>query len=284
MNTRAKLFIAASLLMCAIHQPVLAANSSVASSVGAASAAVSDAARCAVIVTTVPAGASVGPLKPSIECGVIAPGTTRAAIAPSTTPTDATTSTAPAHIQHLELKHIVKGTLNKDLPVLVIVDKQKHFTHVLQLQNDMVTEVLCVQNSTGKPSTPTPEGRAVITQKQMDPVWVPPVSIDPQQRAVQPWSKTHRNPLGMANLRLSIDGGMIGLHGTNEPNQIGKNVSHGCIRHRNADIVKLSAIVQKGTPVYIVPSMDRAKVSLHDVLPRTTPATATAGNPHQHQS
>lgn len=233
MNTRAKLLIAASLLVCAIHQPVLASKHAVSTSL----------ANDAVTVATVPAVAPINPVNPS---------------APSV---DAGATSAPAHPQNLDLKHIVKGALDKKLPVLVIVDKQRHLTHVLQLQNDVVTEVLCVQNSTGKPSTPTPVGRAVITQKQLDPVWVPPVSIDPKQRAVQPWSKTHRNPLGMANIRLSMDRGMIGLHGTNEPNQIGKNVSHGCVRHRNADILKLAAIVQTGTPVYIVPSMDRATIS-----------------------
>lgn len=193
----------------------------------------------------------------------------QAANSPAATSAASNAVTVATPPQSLDLQHIVKGSLDKKLPVLVIVDKQKHFTHVLQLQNEVVTEVLCVQNSTGKASTPTPEGRTFITQKQLDPVWKPPVSIDPLQRAVRPWSKTHRNPLGVANLRLNMDHGMIALHGTNEPKQIGKNVSHGCIRHQNADILKVAAIVQVGTPVYIVPSMDRANILVSDAMPRT---------------
>lgn len=248
MNTRSKLLVAASLLMCAVHQPVLAAKSATDSNV----------ANITVVATV-----------PMVSTPAAGPATA------TTDPEDPTVPMMPSIPTRIDVTHLVKGAVDKTLPVFVVVDKQKHFTHVLQVQNQVVTEVLCVQNSTGKASTPTPQGRSVITQKQLDPVWRPPVSIDPLQRAVQPWSKTHRNPLGVANLRLSMDHGMIALHGTNEPKQIGKNVSHGCIRHLNADILKVSAIVSVGTPVYIVSSMDHAKVSMSDAMsqPRAVPHT-----------
>ncbi len=250
MNTRSKLLVAASLLMCAVHQPVLAAKSATDSNVANNT-----------VVATVP----------MVSTPAAGPATV------TTDPEDPTVPMMPSIPTRIDVTHLVKGAVDKTLPVFVVVDKQKHFTHVLQVQNQVVTEVLCVQNSTGKASTPTPEGRSVITQKQLDPVWKPPVSIDPLQRAVQPWSKTHRNPLGVANLRLSMDHGMIALHGTNEPKQIGKNVSHGCIRHLNADILKVSAIVSVGTPVYIVSSMDHAKVAMSDAMsqPHAVPHTIT---------
>jgi lipoprotein-anchoring transpeptidase ErfK/SrfK len=47
--------------------------------------------------------------------------------------------------------------------------------------------------------------------------------------------------------------GVIGLHGTNDPSSIGKDVSHGCIRLRNADITTLAKILPLGTPVEILP-------------------------------
>lgn len=162
---------------------------------------------------------------------------------------------------------IVPGKLDVALPVVVVVDKQKHLTHVLQYQTDVITDILCVRNSVGKPSTPTPEGHTVITQKQFDPTWKPPVSIDPKQRVVQPWSKTHKNPLGVANLKLGLDHGMIALHGTNEPRQIGKSVSHGCIRHCNDDILKVAAMVHVGTPVYVVSSLDKANIVASEFSP-----------------
>ncbi len=45
--------------------------------------------------------------------------------------------------------------------------------------------------------------------------------------------------------------GVIGLHGTNDPSTIGKDVSHGCIRLKNADITALAKILPLGTPVRI---------------------------------
>jgi lipoprotein-anchoring transpeptidase ErfK/SrfK len=45
--------------------------------------------------------------------------------------------------------------------------------------------------------------------------------------------------------------GRVGLHGTNQPGLIGSNVSHGCIRLRNAAVRRLAKILPLGTPVYI---------------------------------
>jgi hypothetical protein len=46
-------------------------------------------------------------------------------------------------------------------------------------------------------------------------------------------------------------GGFIGLHGTNEPDLIPGRISHGCIRMRNPDIVRLSRLMPVGTPISI---------------------------------
>jgi hypothetical protein len=46
-------------------------------------------------------------------------------------------------------------------------------------------------------------------------------------------------------------GGYIGIHGTDQPQIIPGRVSHGCIRLRNADIVRLAALMPVGTPVII---------------------------------
>jgi lipoprotein-anchoring transpeptidase ErfK/SrfK len=57
------------------------------------------------------------------------------------------------------------------------------------------------------------------------------------------------NPVGIMWIALNKKG--IGLHGTDSPDQIGRNASHGCIRLANWDVVKLAALVEKGTPVTI---------------------------------
>jgi lipoprotein-anchoring transpeptidase ErfK/SrfK len=46
-------------------------------------------------------------------------------------------------------------------------------------------------------------------------------------------------------------GGVIGIHGTNEPDLIPGRPSHGCIRLRNPDIVRLGKLMPIGTPVRI---------------------------------
>jgi lipoprotein-anchoring transpeptidase ErfK/SrfK len=47
-------------------------------------------------------------------------------------------------------------------------------------------------------------------------------------------------------------GGIIGIHGTNEPGAIPGRISHGCVRVRNAKIRKLYKILPPGTPVEIL--------------------------------
>jgi hypothetical protein len=46
-------------------------------------------------------------------------------------------------------------------------------------------------------------------------------------------------------------GGFIGIHGTNQPELIPGRISHGCIRMRNDDILRLSRLMRVGTPLTI---------------------------------
>jgi hypothetical protein len=46
-------------------------------------------------------------------------------------------------------------------------------------------------------------------------------------------------------------GGVVGVHGTNEPQRIPGRPSHGCIRMRNKDILRLGRLMPVGTPVTI---------------------------------
>ncbi|UTI66298.1 L,D-transpeptidase [Paraconexibacter antarcticus] len=46
-------------------------------------------------------------------------------------------------------------------------------------------------------------------------------------------------------------GGYIGIHGTDEPQLIPGRVSHGCVRMRNADILRLDQLMPVGTAVTI---------------------------------
>lgn len=47
-------------------------------------------------------------------------------------------------------------------------------------------------------------------------------------------------------------GGVVGIHGTNQPGLIPGRPSHGCVRLRNRDITRLVRLMPIGTPVRIV--------------------------------
>jgi len=46
-------------------------------------------------------------------------------------------------------------------------------------------------------------------------------------------------------------GGYVGIHGTNVPELLPGRVSHGCIRLRNEDVLRLAALMPLGTPVVV---------------------------------
>jgi lipoprotein-anchoring transpeptidase ErfK/SrfK len=90
----------------------------------------------------------------------------------------------------------------------------------------------------GKPSTPSPQGEFRVINRIPDPTWYGPGKI------VGPGRK---NPLGTRWIGLSVKG--YGIHGTNEPQSIGKAASHGCIRMRQRDLEEVFQIVDVGTAV-----------------------------------
>lgn len=60
---------------------------------------------------------------------------------------------------------------------------------------------------------------------------------------------------GFSNVITSFEGGegVIGLHGTNDPSSLGRDVSAGCIRMSNEAITRLVGVLPLGTPVEIRP-------------------------------
>jgi hypothetical protein len=80
------------------------------------------------------------------------------------------------------------------------------------------------------------DGREIIVDGKLV---VPPLGTTPRR---------YEGVLGTRRLNL---GNGYALHGTNQPDSVGRAVSHGCIRLRNADIEKLYDMVTVGTPVYI---------------------------------
>jgi lipoprotein-anchoring transpeptidase ErfK/SrfK len=90
----------------------------------------------------------------------------------------------------------------------------------------------------GKPSTPTPAGHFWITEAF--------VSTDP---AYGPYA------FGTTDYSTTLTdwpgGGVVGLHGTDQPWLVPGDPSHGCIRLHNGDILRLRSLVPIGTPIWV---------------------------------
>ena len=93
----------------------------------------------------------------------------------------------------------------------------------------------------GTRSTPTPRGLYYIVEL------LKPHSPDGSYGPYSFGLSAHSNVLK----RFAGGDGRVGLHGTNQPGLIGSDVSHGCIRLRNAAIRRLAKILPLGTPVLI---------------------------------
>jgi hypothetical protein len=92
----------------------------------------------------------------------------------------------------------------------------------------------------GKPGTPTPRGRFWIRERLSNLGGSP---------IYGPWA------FGTSAYSDSLTdwpgGGVVGIHGTNQPELIPGRPSHGCIRVPNWNISKLAKLMPVGTPVRI---------------------------------
>ena len=91
----------------------------------------------------------------------------------------------------------------------------------------------------GKASTPTPPGRYWIREKF-------PVSGDGLY-GTRAFGTSDYSPYETD----WPEGGIVGIHGTDEPQLIPGRPSHGCIRVRNRDIERLYRLMPVGTPLVI---------------------------------
>jgi lipoprotein-anchoring transpeptidase ErfK/SrfK len=91
----------------------------------------------------------------------------------------------------------------------------------------------------GAPGTPTPAGRFYVRNRlarYRSPEYGPVAfGTSAQSASVTDWPA----------------GGYVGIHGTDRPDLLPGRVSHGCIRLRNPDILRLAAEMPIGTPVVV---------------------------------
>jgi len=134
----------------------------------------------------------------------------------------------------------------KEGPGTIVVDTPNKFLFLVQGDGKALRYGVGV----GRPGF-TWSGIKTISAKKEWPAWTPP----PEMLARRPDLPRHmeggpQNPLGARAMYLGSS--LYRIHGSNEPWTIGTNVSSGCIRMRNEDVIDLYGRVNVGARVVVI--------------------------------
>ncbi|WP_291863160.1 L,D-transpeptidase [Bradyrhizobium sp.] len=134
----------------------------------------------------------------------------------------------------------------KEGPGTIIVDTPNKFLFLVQGDGKALRYGIGV----GRPGF-TWSGVKQISAKKEWPAWTPP----PEMLARRPDLPRHmeggpQNPLGARAMYLGSS--LYRIHGSNEPWTIGTNVSSGCFRMRNEDVIDLYERVRVGARVIVI--------------------------------
>ncbi len=122
-------------------------------------------------------------------------------------------------------------------PFSITVDKSQN---ILLLKSD--EEVIKAYIVSTGANNSTPAGAYKIVNKLQNPTWFKAGAVVP--------ASSPENVLGTRWLGFNFPG--YGIHGTIEPQNLGKQVTQGCVRMNNSDVEELYTIVPVGTEVTIV--------------------------------
>jgi lipoprotein-anchoring transpeptidase ErfK/SrfK len=101
-------------------------------------------------------------------------------------------------------------------------------------------------------------GTEAVTRKAEWPDWTPPREMITRQPYLPRWmAGGEGNPLGARAIYLGDT--MYRIHGTNMPETIGHDVSSGCIRLLNEDVIDLYSRVNVGTKIVVLLNLDRSE-------------------------
>jgi lipoprotein-anchoring transpeptidase ErfK/SrfK len=134
----------------------------------------------------------------------------------------------------------------KEAPGTVIIDTPSHFLYLVESDGRAMRYGIGV----GRPGF-TWAGTHAISGKKEWPDWVPPKEmLDRQPGLPHFMTGGPNNPLGARAMYLGST--LYRIHGSNEPWTIGQNVSSGCIRMRNVDVIDLYDRIKVGTKVVVL--------------------------------
>jgi lipoprotein-anchoring transpeptidase ErfK/SrfK len=134
----------------------------------------------------------------------------------------------------------------KECPGTIVIDTPNKFLFLVQGDGKALRYGVGV----GRPGF-TWSGVKTVSAKKEWPAWTPP----PEMLARRPDLPRHMeggpdNPLGARAMYLGSS--LYRIHGSNEPWTIGTNVSSGCIRMRNEDVIDLYGRVGVGARVVVI--------------------------------
>jgi lipoprotein-anchoring transpeptidase ErfK/SrfK len=133
-----------------------------------------------------------------------------------------------------------------EAPGTIVIDTPNHFLYLVEAGGKAMRYGIGV----GRPGF-TWSGTHQISAKKEWPDWVPPKEmLERQPYLPHMMVGGPNNPLGARALYLGST--LYRIHGSNEPWTIGHNVSSGCIRMRNADVIDLYERVNVGAKVKVL--------------------------------
>jgi lipoprotein-anchoring transpeptidase ErfK/SrfK len=143
------------------------------------------------------------------------------------------------------LKQVVAYN-GREAPGTIVIDTPSKFLYLVQSDGSAVRYGIGV----GRPGF-TWAGVKTISMKKEWPSWTPPAEMLKRRPDLPRFMEGGpENPLGARAMYLGST--LYRIHGSNEPWTIGTQVSSGCIRMRNEDVIDLYNRVKVGTRVVVI--------------------------------
>jgi lipoprotein-anchoring transpeptidase ErfK/SrfK len=134
----------------------------------------------------------------------------------------------------------------KEPPGTIVIDTPEFFLYLVEADGKAMRYGIGV----GRPGF-TWAGEHKVSAKREWPDWVPPPEMLERQPGLPHFmAGGPDNPLGARALYLGST--LYRIHGSNEPWTIGHQVSSGCIRLRNEDVIDLYSRVKVGATVVVL--------------------------------
>jgi lipoprotein-anchoring transpeptidase ErfK/SrfK len=122
------------------------------------------------------------------------------------------------------------------------------------MQGEPGTPIASYPVAVGKAGWETPTGRYQVEEMVENPDFLKVDDTVVPMRVIKRIPPGPTNPLGQRWIGFARgEGWTLGFHGTPNPELLGQAVSHGCVRMRNEDVVKLYGLIQVGTAVVVEP-------------------------------